>query len=315
MITWAFQEISAGTNLVAEVKPTSPGAGETVTITLSSYGFNVDTSSISWYVNGAFASQGVGAKTFTFNLGTVGEQTKVVAYVQALGGQKASKTFIFDPSDIELFWSAQTSKPGFYRGKALPSPGADIKITAWPYIVNRTGQKIDLANLSYIWKKDGTVLTGLSGVGKNSIIITTGKNARQVKISVEAKSLADNITANRDLIINLISPEILFYEKKPLEGINYGKIFPREYSLFDEEVTVRAEPYFLPQNGSGFNSFWQVDRVKAQGQSGDPWTITLRPDKNVSGSNLINFTTGKGDLILSNSFIIKYGSGLFKTPQ
>ena len=308
----AFQETGVGNNLLAEVKPTSPSAGETVTINLSGYGFDLDNSAVRWFVNGKLAKQALGGKTFTFNLGLVGEQTKVEVAVQSDDGQSYSKSFVFDPTEINLFWETPTTKPLWYAGKALPSAGAVIKITALPYLVNQQGQRLSSAGLVYNWKKDDVRLTNLSGVSKNSLNFSTDQNASAVKISVEVKSLTDNISASRDLVIGLVKPEILFYTNEPLAGVNYGQILPKEYSLFDQEMTARAEPYFLPLNGLGFNYLWQIDRAKVASKPGDALSLTLRRGEGVSGSNLINFTAKKGDTSFDNSFIIKYGNGLLK---
>jgi hypothetical protein len=311
----AVQETGVNNNLLAEINPASPGPGEQVTITLSSYGFDINTSYISWAVNGITESANTGGKSFTFSLGPVGVQTKITVYVQARGGQKASKTFVFDPTEIDLFWETQTSKPAFYQGKALPSAGSIIKIVALPYIINRAGQKISSNNLIYNWKKNGVFMEKLSGPGKNSIIINTGQGDSQVRIGVEALSQTDKITAVKDLVLSLVKPEIIFYEKKPLEGINYGQILPATYSLFDEEVTVRAEPYFLPiNNNSIFKYLWSLDQSPAGGRPDDPFAITLRRNQDISGSNRVNFSAQDQTSTFSNSFTVKYGSGLLK-PQ
>lgn len=309
----AFQETSLNNNLIAEVKPTSPGAGESVTISLSGYGFDINTSIISWYIDDKLKNRGVGIKKLSFNLGPVGVKTKISVYVEARNGQKASKKFVFDPTELDLFWETKTSQPGPYKGKALASAGSNIKVVALPYIINRDGQKIDPAKLSYTWKKDGSLVPSLSGIGKSSASFVAGKSSSQIKIEVEAKSPTDNITAYQFLVINLVSPEILFYEKKPLEGVNYGKVLPKEYPLFEEEVTVRAEPYFLPlEGGNDYKYAWQIDRASAQGKSDDPRAITLRRSQEVSGSNLINFSVSSIGPLINNSFIIKYGNGLLK---
>jgi len=313
--TNAFEETSIGNNLLAEVKPSSPGPGEQVSITLTAYGFDIKTSTISWYQNDKIIVRDVGRKTYNFNLGPVGAQTKVTVFVTSPGGQKATKTFIFDPAEIELFWNTQTSHPAFYQGKARPSAGATIHLVAWPYLVNHAGQKLDPAKLTYHWQKNSSNLDNLSGLGKNSISIKTSATDSQLKISVTALSLTDKISATKDLIINLVQPEILFYEKKPLTGINYGQILPGEYSLFDREVTVRAEPYFLPSdNNLFFKYLWTLDQSSAESRPDDPLAITLRPSQNVSGSNRIGFSAQNANSTFNNSFIIKYGSGLLK-PQ
>jgi hypothetical protein len=311
----AMMVTSVGNNLLADIKPASPEAGGLVTINLTAYGFDIDTSAISWFINDQLKWQSVGNKTYSFNLGAVGERTKVVVMVKSSGGQQSSKTFVFDPAEVELFWEAQTSAPLFYQGKTLPSAGANLKITAWPYLVNRSGQKIDPAKLTYRWQKDGVAVANLSGLGKNSITIQTDPTASLVKIGVEVSSPADELSATKGLIVSLVKPEIVFYEKKPLEGVNYGQTFPTEYSLFGEEVTVKAEPYFLPLNTNLiFKYLWTLDQTKAEGRPDDPLAITLRRSQNTSGSNRINFSTQVANTSISNSFTVKYGNSLLK-PQ
>lgn len=311
----AFQETSVGNNLLAEVKPNSPAPGELTTISLSGYGFDLDSSTISWSVNGQLKLQDLGRKTFSFNLGPVGERTKVEVLVKTFSGRQFSKTFIFDPAEIEVFWETQTSKPLFYQGKAQPSAGAKLHLVAFPYLVNRAGQKIDPAKLNYHWKKDGALIEDLSGLGKNSAIINTTAKDSSAKIEVEVISLADKISASKSLVINLIKPEIVFYEKKPLEGTNYGQVLPAEYSLFENEVAVRAEPYWLPlESNLIFKYLWTIDRSSAEGRPEDPLTINLRRNEGISGSNRISFSAQGPDSTISNSFTIKYGNGLLR-PQ
>lgn len=311
----AVKETGVNNNLIAEVNPLSPGPGEQVTINLSSYGFDIETSYFSWSVNNRTELIGTGKKSFTFNLGPVGVQTKIDVYVQARGGQKASKTFIFDPTEIDLFWETKTSKPAFYQGKTLASLGAIIKVVALPHLVNQSGQKLSSNNIIYNWKKNGVFMEKLSGLGKNSATFNTSQGDSQVKIHIEALGQVDNVKAVKDLDIGLVRPEIVFYEKKPLEGINYGQVFPTEYPLYGEEVTVRAEPYFLPINNDLiFKYFWTLDQSPATGRPDDSRSITLRRNQDVSGLNRISFSAQDQSSLFSNSFTIKYGDKILK-PQ
>ncbi len=311
----AIEESGVNNNLLATISPSNPGPGEAVTISLTSYGFDINTSIISWYVNNELKAKDWGRKTFTFNLGSVGQQTKIIIYVQAKGGQKASKTFVFDPSEIDFLWETKTSGPIFYKGKLLPSSGSSVKVLALPYIINRAGQKIDSADLIFNWEKNGISMENFSGLGKNSVIFNTDQKSGQLKVGLKLINPTTKTVITKDLIINLVTPEILFYEKKPLEGINYGQVLPAEYSLFNDEVTVRAEPYFLPLNNNLlFKYFWTLDRSSADNRPGDPLSITLRQNRNISGSNRVSFSAQNKDSTFSNSLIIKYGNSLLK-PQ
>lgn len=312
LLSLAFTETGVGSNLIAQVSPPSPKPGETVKISLTSYGFSIDTSVVSWYVNNVIKSRAVGKKEFVFNLGRVGEKTIIKVYVESAGGQKALKTFTFDPAEIELLWEAESAKPAFYQGKALPSAGSEVKVVALPYLVNRDGQKISSENLVFNWEKNGTPQVNLSGKGKNTAIFKTALSDTQLKIMVKALSQEDGLSISRGLIFNLIKPEILFYEKKPLEGINYGQVLPSEYSLFEDEVTVQAEPYFLPLSQSFFRSFWAIDQTEAVSRPEDPFAITLRQKRGNSGSNRLKFSIQIKDLEFSNLFTVKYGTSILK---
>lgn len=309
----AFKESGIGNNLIAKVNPSSPGPGEIVKISLTSYGFDIDTSLINWYVNDLLKVRGVGRKDFTLSLGGAGEQTKIVVYVQSSGGQKATKTFIFDPSEIELLWEAETSKPPFYKGKALPSAGATIKALSIPYLVNQSGKRISSSDLIFTWEKNGVLQTSISGKGKNSAKFETSPDDSQLKVRVRVTNTENNLSIFKEIIIDLVTPEITFYEKKPLEGVNYGQVLPTEYSLFDNEITVRAESYFLPLNAKrSFNYLWFIDQSPAISRPDDPLSITLRQNKDLSGSNRLKFSVQAPGLSFNNSFVVKYGKSLLK---
>lgn len=308
----AFQETSTGDGLLAEVKPSSPGPGDTVAISLSGYGFDLDTSVTRWFVNDRLVISAISHKVFNFRLGPVGQKTKVSVYVQTKSGRELSKTFVFDPAEIEIFWETDTSKPLSYKGKSLPSPGSTIKFTAWPYLVDQTGKRLDPSSLFYRWKNNDRLIENLSGLGQNTINLSTGVNDKQIKVSVEISNPADNLKTEKSLTINLVQPEILFYEKKPLEGINYGQAIIREYSLIDDETTIRAEPYFLASSRDLLRSWWTIDQTPAEGRSDDTMSITLRKKTGVSGSNRVTFSVQNRNSVISNSLIIKYGGNFLR---
>ena len=58
-------------------------------------------------------------------------------------------------------------------------------------------------------------------------------------------SIKDNYTAKKIINIPMVSPEIVFYEKNPLRGINYEKALTSDFSMQGKESTIVAEPYFF----------------------------------------------------------------------
>ena len=61
----------------------------------------------------------------------------------------------------------QSYVPPFYEGRSLPSTGAMVRVTALPQISDN-GVPLDPTSLSFVWFLNDTVLTSVSGTGKQS---------------------------------------------------------------------------------------------------------------------------------------------------
>src|ERR1035437_6016511 len=64
-------------DISANVVPPNPVPYDNVTITLSSYTVNLDSVSISWFVNGKSIKTGIGQKSFSVTAGASGSTTQV----------------------------------------------------------------------------------------------------------------------------------------------------------------------------------------------------------------------------------------------
>src|SRR3989344_8042891 len=148
------------------IAPQNPAPNENVTITLSSFAANLDIVTISWIVNGKTALSGIGIKSFSTTVGGVGTEVRVAAKIMLPDGQ-IDKNIILRPSVLALLWQANDSYvPPFYKGKALPSSGTEIKVVAMPEI--RVGATTaNPKTLSYDWKKNYSNSPADSGYGKN----------------------------------------------------------------------------------------------------------------------------------------------------
>ena len=58
--------------------------------------------------------------------------------------------------------------PPFIKENLAPSQG-QFKVVAIPNLINQSG-KVNMNNLSYVWKKDGKAQSDSSGLGKSSFI-------------------------------------------------------------------------------------------------------------------------------------------------
>ncbi len=64
-------------SISVDVAPPNPAPNENVTITLSSFAANLDSVSISWFVNGKSVLTGVGKKSFSITAGPAGSSITV----------------------------------------------------------------------------------------------------------------------------------------------------------------------------------------------------------------------------------------------
>jgi len=309
----AVKEISSGSNLTAKIEPSNPQAGEVVTISLQGYGFNIDTSFITWFVNGKSASARTGLKTKTFLLGRVGEKTEISAYVRASNGQSASKTFIFEPASLNLTWQAYSYVPPFYQGAALPSAGSQIKIWAIPYVIDRNGQKVDNKALLYQWSKNDIPESDASGLGRDIFSFLAG-SGQQLKISLTVTTAdTNNISAQKTLLINTVAPETLIYEYQPLVGPAYQKALGQELDLYRDNVSLWGETYYLPgTNPANFNYSWTINNLPAGSEPQEPRLINLLRQSNASGYNVLNFSALSPliEIGANKSITVKYGGNI-----
>ena len=94
--------------------------------------------------------------------------------------------------------------------------------------------------------------------------------------SVDGKS-----GAQKGITITTQNPEIVFYERSPSEGIKYENALPSGFDLTQEEITVRAEPYFfstedLTRDGTSFKWSLNDEEVRSSSHVNE---ITLRREQ------------------------------------
>ncbi len=220
--------------------PENPGANTTVSVQFISYTFDVNRAMIAWIINGKVEGTG---KNFTFTTGDIGSKTVLTVSVITADEKTMSKTFTFQGVEVDLLWEASNYAPPQYKGKALASSQAEIKVTAIP-----RGMKISDAKLIYEWKIGDKNIPDSSGPGKNSLnfyMPETGEETIEVAVSNPDSSTK----ATNDITINVNNPKILFYEEKPLEGPQYQKELGDTFGLLKPELSIRAEPYFFSKRG------------------------------------------------------------------
>lgn len=221
----------------------NPDPGETVTIRVRSSDFDLDRSRYRWTVNGVTpkgAEQGVGAKSYSLTAGKTGTNYSIRVTVTPPSGSALSKTAVVRSFDMPLYWWADSVIPLWYRGKALPSIGSDIRIAALP---NLPG--VNPKTLLYTWQFNNNYVDNQSGVGKNVFRFTPQFPVRET-IKVRVQNANGSIDKEKSIEISPFEPLVRAYELKPLEGIDFVRSLTLRAARGGDTLDVIAEPFFFP---------------------------------------------------------------------
>ncbi|HET8574632.1 MAG TPA: hypothetical protein VFM02_00465 [Candidatus Paceibacterota bacterium] len=261
VISSAFSGVSFTPNVFLDVSPQYPEAHQQVTVTLRAALSGVDSSNIAWYVNGKLKQQGLGSKIFTFTTGNTGEIETVEVDLQTTAYGMIKKSITINPGSLDILWEAQTYTPPFYLGKALPTSQAPIKFVAIPHAKSASGSAINPDSLTYAWYQNYTKSYEESGYGLESATFSGNYSGNSDSIKVEATDRS-GATFSKQITINIVNPEIVFYPKDPNLGILYHKAVTNNSSWSGNGLGIIAEPYFFAfddKNNNPGRYVWQVN--------------------------------------------------------
>jgi len=296
-----------GAPVYLTINPTNPGPNRDVTATLESYSTDLNTATISWFLNGVPQEKGIGVKTFTFQTGDTGKTTTVSVSAKTFDGFLIEKSLTIQSAEVDMLFEAQTYTPPFYKGKALNTHQGGLRLIALPHFIGSDGVKISPNNLVYQWKKDGVALQNSSGFGKQSVVISGGIIVRQALIEVIVSSLDGAIKGVSRRVFNTDEAKLIVYEESPLYGIRFGKGIQGSFDLSQDEVTLTAVPYFFSvESPSELKYSWLMNSRSAAESS--PF-ITFRNETGEAGTSRISVKSESTSKILqfaSRSFTIKF---------
>ena len=230
-------------SISVDVVPPNPNPFEIVTVTLNSFAANLDTVRIEWLVDGKSLSSGIGKKSFSLTAKAANIETRVEARIYLPDGQIDKKVTI-RPAVMVLLWQANDSYvPPFYKGKALPSLGSEIKVVAIPEI-RAGGTAINPRSMTYAWKKDYSNQPSDSGYGKNFFTYTNDYLEDRNIIGVTASTTDQIYQAEGNVGIGSFSPKIVFYKSDTELGTIWEKAIADIHRINEQEVLMAA-PYFV----------------------------------------------------------------------
>lgn len=292
------------TGTAIESTPRFPGAFESVTLDLNAFSIDTQGAGIRWYIDGIEQASDRNNRSITVTTGDVGSSQTVEAIISLSSGTRIPVRHTLTPSRVDLIIEGHTTVPSFYEGRALPSTDSTMRLIALPDF----GDGFNPENYAYTWRLNNKVQFGGSLKGQYVTEMTLPLGQEHV-VSVDVIN-ADGVTVRQAAVtVPVATPEIHFYEDNPLRGTALNSIGDN-LNLLGEEVTVRAEPFYMDNNILNQNYLieWEVDNQVVQNPNADQMTITLQ---NGGGLGLfqINFHIRNLDQLLQGAedgFVLQF---------
>ncbi len=276
----------SGSDLTITSAPLYPAANQMITLKAEIYVTDINRAEISWFVDGKLKERGVGKKEFSFRTKDLGKTSLIDIQINTSDLGRINKRIKITPTEINFIWEANTYSPPFYKGKALNTHEAAMKMVALPIFVDSAGRKIDAKNLVYTWEKDWKIAGAKSGYGKNSFSFIGPQIFRETVISVTVETLDGALKNKKNLSLPSHSPEIIFYEKNPLLGILDNNALGNSYKQTGEELALVARPFFFSKENlprqTKYN--WTLNGKKLEKRGLE---IVVRRTGNTGGRSLI----------------------------
>lgn len=227
---------NAAVDVAITAVPNKPVPGETVTLSLTSYGADIAQASISWTYNGKIFASGIGKTTVAIVAPASGATGTVVASVSSAGLDTGSAVLVLRPGSLDMLWEAVDAYvPPFYKGKALLSVGGAVRVSAIPAVTVPR-------NLSYTWSKNGSALQALSGYNKSSIAFRHNPLDTTTRIGLTAASGA--YSASAEFPVTIAGPSAIAY--KTSNGfIDFAHGYSDTITFRESGAIIRIEPYYF----------------------------------------------------------------------
>ncbi|MEY2665396.1 MAG: hypothetical protein RLZZ480_501 [Candidatus Parcubacteria bacterium] len=259
-----------GSELSIESDPMVPQPGAEVTLSINDYGSDFYGANLQWYKNNEPIPDSLNSRSITITAPGVGSSDTISLVLTAGDGRTTTLKKIFAPVYADIIVEPETHVPGFYKGRALPSPGSKVNLT----VLLNNGSMMG-NNFIYTWRVNEEVLEAGPIRNRNQISFITPQDSEFI-VSVQVTAPNGDIVANRSISISSVMPSLYYYEVNALYGVEQKPISDTFYMIANS-TTFRAEPYYL--SSTVFNNpeifEWTLNGQLSQNPSNDPYELTL----------------------------------------
>lgn len=272
----SFPHVDVENPISIEISPANPKPGEAVTITARSFIIDLDRATLAWRVNGSVVKGGIGETSVRSVMEGLGEPLIVQLVTESFDKNLYENTFRLYPARVAIVWEADTYTPAFFKGRALPSPGASITAFALPEFA---AQKPIAPNaLFYEWSLDGKILPDGRGAGKSAVTFTMPEFPGTYQLRVVVQTTQGDIESS--VTVPLVSqyPVLSLYKDTPLLGSTRTSSLLWNPYINDVEATVALIPYYAAIEGvrdQKLSYTWRFDGKTFQHDLSDPNRVTL----------------------------------------
>lgn len=269
-VTTTHAQTLGSTNASIATDPQYPEPNTRVALTLNAYTYDQLGSSIAWYINGVEDVTKRNKRDIEITVGDYSDTTEIIARLTLADGRVIDTKRTITPTRVDIVLESDTTVPLFYKGRALPSPGSTIRAVAIPVSRHTPSE------LTYTWKLNNNAIHKGPLRGQNTAEFTLPYGG-DAMVSVEVADTNGVAFAKKNVQIVAVEPEMHFYETNALRGLSRNAL-SSPYQLIADEITVRAEPYFMTKNifEGEVHTEWEINGGSVSNPSLDPQNLTLR---------------------------------------
>lgn len=279
----------ADTDATITLNPKNPSPYSSITLTVSSYSFDVNTANITWKSDNKTILSGQGEKDLTIKTGGIGSLSTITVTVDTSLGVHVEQSITITPESVSLIYeSPESYVPLFYEGLALPSDEAKVHFTAMPQM-SEGGAFISPKNIAYSWYVNDVYIKNSSGIAKQSATIPLDLLTESTNVKVIARTEGGAVA---EKTVKVFPHQILplLYSYDDILGTNYSQLYTHRIESV-KDFTLSLEPYFLSMNGALFNttSFdWLLDGFPVTPLGGR--ILSLHPKEDTYGSKNLSIS-------------------------
>jgi hypothetical protein len=273
--------LETGTDI--EVSPTYPQPEEITTYTLNDYEGGYYGATLEWFKDGTLIPNTKNQRSISLEAPKTGASDTISLVLKTSDGKTRILRKVITPLYTDIIVEPQTHVPTFYKGRALPSAGSTINLTAL-----LSDSSLSAANLVYRWEIGDEVIEGGALRGRNQISFVAPQDS-ELFVSLQIATLAGEVLAERVFFLRTVRPMLLFYEINPLYGIENRSI-SRDFTMIGDSTTIVAEPYYLDSNVFNYPNVldWKINQNTVEAVNNNPYQLLLEKTGE-PGTASINF--------------------------